>query len=202
MATTTAAIPTMAKPDAPPSGLRGIHHLALNTDDMRKTVEFYCGVHTLVTAPGGAERAKTRGNPPFECIRHYFFDMGGDQLLAFFEFPKGTPVADRNTLATMQHLSFAVARERYDEILAGLKAAGVKIVDGPFMSVAPSTWSFYFFDPNGIRLEISTDKASAEPDALGVVRSCLQTREEVRRELATLTDDGAWIERMLDTMPQ
>jgi hypothetical protein len=33
--------------------LRGVHHLVLNTDDMKKTVDFYCGVlgMPLVGAP-------------------------------------------------------------------------------------------------------------------------------------------------------
>ena len=152
------------------TGLRGIHHLALNTDDMKKTTEFYVGVlgmklvHTLVTPSGGMDRAKTRGNPPFECIRHYFFDMGGDSLLAFFELPKSQPKGDRNALATMQHLAFAVSEERYDDILARLKKHNVAIADGPLNAVPPDTWSFYFFDPNGIRLEIATDKGQAQAE--------------------------------------
>jgi glyoxylase I family protein len=192
--------------DGPATGLRGVHHLALNTDDMKATMEFYCGllgmplVHTLVTAPGGTERSKTRGSPPFECVRHYFFDMGGDSLLAFFELPKGLAKGDRNALATMQHLSFAVAPERFDAILARVTAAGVKIIDGPFCAVPPTTWSFYFFDNNGIRLEISTNKA-AQPGEVDCVRSCTQTRAHIRAELETLTDDTAWIERMVATVP-
>jgi hypothetical protein len=38
---------------------------------------------SLGTGPGN------RGNPPYERVRHYFFDMGNDSLLAFFEIPKG-----------------------------------------------------------------------------------------------------------------
>ena len=193
---------------ATPTGLRGVHHLALNTDDMKKTVDFYVGVlgmplvHTLVTFAGGTERAKTRGNPPFECIRHYFFDMGGDSLLAFFEMPKSQPVGDRNALATMQHVAFSVSEERYDDMLARLKAHGVAIVDGPLNSVPPDTWSFYFFDPNGIRLEVATDKGRHRPGDLDVVASCTQTKAVIRAELETLTDDTAWIERMLATVPE
>jgi catechol 2,3-dioxygenase-like lactoylglutathione lyase family enzyme len=194
--------------NATPSGLRGIHHLALNTDDMKKTVEFYVGVlgmklvHTLVTPAGGMDRAKVRGNPPFECIRHYFFDMGGDSLLAFFELPASLKQGDRNALGTMQHLAFAVSEERYDDMLARVKKAGIAIADGPLNAVPPDTWSFYFFDPNGIRLEVATDKGRHKPNDLDVVASCTQTPEEIRAELATLTDDRAWIERMVATVPK
>ena len=193
---------------ATPSGLRGIHHLALNTDDMKKTVEFYVGVlgmrlvHTLVTPAGGMDRAKTRGNPPFECIRHYFFDMGGDSLLAFFELPSSLKQGDRNALGTMQHVAFAVSEERYDDMLARLKTHGVAIADGPLNAVPPDTWSFYFFDPNGIRLEVATDKGRHRPNDLDVVASCTQTKAEIRAELEALTDDAAWIERMLATVPE
>jgi len=191
-----------------PLQLRAVHHLALNTDDMAKTVDFYVRVlgmrlvHGFVTAKGAAARASTRGNPPVDCIRHYFFDMGGDSLLAFFEFPKGTATADRNTLATMQHLAFAATPEHFDALLERLKSHGVPIVSGPLLSVPPTTWSFYFFDPNGIRLEICTNKAAGVGEPLDVVGSCLASREEMRRELETLSSDRAWIERILDSMPQ
>ncbi|HZT52478.1 MAG TPA: VOC family protein [Stellaceae bacterium] len=203
-----ATFETPAKPAAAAAlRLRGVHHLALNTDDMAKTTDFYVRVlgmrlvHGLVTAKGAAARAARRGNPPVDCIRHYFFDMGGDSLLAFFEFPKGTAVADRNTLATMQHVAFATAPEHFDALLERVRSHGVPIVSGPLLSVPPTTWSFYFFDPNGIRLEICTNKAAAPDAPLDVIGSCALSREEMRRELETLSRDRDWIERILDSMP-
>ena len=106
----------------------GVHHLALNTDDMKMTVDFYCDVlgmrlvHAMKVPPGLGTGPGNRGNPPFEEIRHYFFDMGRDGLLAFFEMPKGAKErGDRNALGAMQHVSFAVSpksqariRERLD----------------------------------------------------------------------------------------
>jgi glyoxylase I family protein len=188
--------------------LRGVHHLALNTDDMAKTADFYVRVlgmrlvHGLVTEEGAVERAAARGNPPFDCIRHYFFDMGGDSLLAFFEMPKGTARADRNTLATMQHVAFATAPEHFEALLDRVKAHGVAVVAGPLLSVRPTTWSFYFFDPNGIRLEICTDKGTRTGQPLDVIGSCLMSRDEMRRELETLSSDRAWIDAILDSMPE
>jgi len=69
---------------------RGVHHLALNTDDMKMTLDFYLRVlgmplvHALKVPPGLGTGPGNRGNPPFENIRHYFLDAGGDSLLAFF----------------------------------------------------------------------------------------------------------------------
>ena len=64
----------------------GVHHLALNTDDMKMTVDFYVDVlgmrlvHAMKVPPGLGTGPGNRGNPPFEEIRHYFFDMGRDGL--------------------------------------------------------------------------------------------------------------------------
>jgi catechol 2,3-dioxygenase-like lactoylglutathione lyase family enzyme len=76
--------------------LRGIHHLALVTDNMRMTLDYYVRVfgmpivHGLRTPsrPAGASQAHGIGAPPHSNIPHYFLDMGGDSLLAFFEYPK------------------------------------------------------------------------------------------------------------------
>ncbi len=96
----------------------GVHHLALNTDDMKMTIDFYVGVlgmrlvHAMKVPPGLGTGPGNRGNPPFEEVRHYFFDMGRDGLLAFFEMPKGAKErGDRNALGAMQHVSFAVSPE-------------------------------------------------------------------------------------------
>ncbi len=77
--------------------LRGVHHLALCTDDMKATIDFYVDVlgmplvHAMKVPPGLGTGPGNRGNPPYERVRHYFFDMGNDSLLAFFEIPKGAP---------------------------------------------------------------------------------------------------------------
>ena len=59
--------------------------------------------------------------------------------------------------------------------------------------------SFYFFDPNGIRLEIVCDIAGDEDD-LDVMGSCRMTETELRAELGALSDDQAWIDTMIAAM--
>jgi catechol 2,3-dioxygenase-like lactoylglutathione lyase family enzyme len=149
---------------------RGVHHLALNTDDMKATLDFYSGVlgmplvHALKVAPGLGTGPGNRGNPPFENLRHYFLDAGGDSLLAFFEIPKGAkPRGDRDAIGTMQHVSFAVSEQRFAELKSSLEKAGLPYL-GP-INVGCDTWSIYFFDPNGIRLELTVPTASAETTA-------------------------------------
>ncbi|HWM42562.1 MAG TPA: VOC family protein [Burkholderiales bacterium] len=182
---------------------RGVHHLALNTDDMKTTLDFYVRVlgmplvHALKVAPGLGTGPANRGNPPFENIRHYFLDAGGDSLLAFFEIPKGaTPNADRNAIGTMQHVSFAVSEERFDDVKKRIEAARLSYL-GP-VNVGCDTWSIYVFDPNGIRLEFSHQR-EANPQ---VVARWGQTREEALEELKTLSEDKAWLETMVAHLPE
>jgi len=187
--------------------LRGIHHLALVTDDMRMTLDFYVRVlgmpivHGLRTPsrPPGASHAHGNGAPPYASIPHYFLDMGGDSLLAFFEYPKGIAKADRDAIGAMQHVSFACGPARYREILERLKANGVTINAGPLLVIPPAIHSFYFFDPNGIRLEISSDLDGDEED-LQVIRSCSMSEIELRAELKTISNDKAWIDDMVAAM--
>jgi len=134
--------------DAPRWG--GINHLALITTDMDATVRFYAG-------PLGARLVATIGNPHF---RHYFFEIGPHNTVAFFEYagsetqpfakPAGTP--DPRAIQ-FDHVSFDLPdEEALLELRARLKEAGSEVtdvVDHGFIR------SIYFTDPNGIALEAS-----------------------------------------------
>lgn len=187
----------------PPSGAftRGVHHLALNTDDMRKTIDFYVDVlgmplvHAMKVPPGLGSGPKNRGNPPYEEIRHYFFDMGNDSLLAFFEIPKGKePPGKRNAIGAMQHCAFVVTPERFADIERRLARHGLDYL-GPIPQL-PGLLGIYFYDPNGIRLEFA-----CQPDdgaSQRVVDCVTQSAAELRRELATLPGATAeWLARRL-----
>lgn len=183
---------------------RGIHHLALNTDDMKMTIDFYTRVlgmplvHALKVPPGLGTGAGNRGNPPFENLRHYFFDAGGDVMLAFFEMPKGAKDrGDRDALAAMQHCSFTATEERFNQLLERLKAAGIPLI-GP-IPVGAGTWSVYFFDPNGIRLEFSWQEQDG--DDVQVVQRWTQTRDEALAELKTLSSDRTWLDQVTQHLP-
>jgi catechol 2,3-dioxygenase-like lactoylglutathione lyase family enzyme len=179
---------------------RGIHHLALNTDDMKATIDFYTGVlglpliHAMRVPPGVGVGAGNRGNPPFENLRHYFFDMGNDSTLAFFEIPKGaTPLGDRNAIAAMQHVAFATSPEGAASLLERLERNGLAY-QGPIETV-PGLMSVYFFDNNGIRLEFAWRPVDA-PNDIRVLESVPQTHADAVDELRTLFDDPVWIARV------
>jgi catechol 2,3-dioxygenase-like lactoylglutathione lyase family enzyme len=141
---------------------RGINHLALVTTDMDATVRFYHGVL-------GARLVAHLGN---ESFRHYFFEIGEENTIAFFEyrgielepFAKPAGVPDPRAIQ-FDHISFNLPDE---EALLGLrgrlKEAGCEVtdvVDHGFIR------SVYFTDPNGIALEASwwvTDATGREAD--------------------------------------
>jgi len=186
--------------------LRGIHHLALVTDDMKATLDFYVRVLGMPIVHGlrtpVARGAHGQGTPPYASIPHFFLDMGGDSLLAFFEYPKTAPKVDRDALGAMQHVSFACGPKRHREILERLKANGTGITGGPLVSIPPAIVSFYFFDPNNIRLEIVCDPRNADEDDLQVIRSCRMDEAEMRAQLADLGGEKAWIDTMIAALAQ
>lgn len=184
---------------------RGVHHLALCTDDMKNTVDFYVNVvgmpllHAMKVPPGLGTGPQNRGNPPYEEVRHYFFDMGNDSLLAFFEIPKGAePQTNRNAIGGMQHVAFTVTAERFKDIEARLEKHGVE--HSGAIPQLPGLLGIYFYDPNGIRLEFACQIAEGENPE--VIPCITQTKDEARAELETLDGaDPAWVEKMLSVLP-
>jgi len=101
-------------------------------------------LHLLEAAPGPKHKAAlsvaygNRGNPPYEEVRHYFFDMGNDSLPAFFEIPKGKePAGNRNAIGAMQHCAFVVTAERFREVEARLKSHAIDYI-GPICTAPRS----------------------------------------------------------------
>lgn len=141
---------------------RGINHLALITPDMDATVRFYHGVL-------GARLVATIGTPGF---RHYFFDFGAQQTVAFFEyrdadiatFAKPAGIPDPRAIQ-FDHLSFNLADEHaLEELQKRLKEHGCEVTDVIDHQIMRS---IYFTDPHGIALEASwwvTDVTAHDAD--------------------------------------
>lgn len=177
--------------------MRGIDHLAFVTDDLPATMDFYTRVLQMqLVHVRRVPLERDRGQPPYDNLRHYFFDMGHDQLLAFFEYPKGLQRQDRDLPGGMQHIAFYVPPEEFETLLANVKEQGVDLI-GP-VALGGRFWSAYFYDPNGIRLELTTNR---QPNPGGIVESVFQSEEEAREELSTLFDDPATVRVWLDRMP-
>jgi catechol 2,3-dioxygenase-like lactoylglutathione lyase family enzyme len=129
---------------------RGVHHLALITTDMDATVRFYHGVL-------GARLVATVATDSF---KHYFFEFGPGNTVAFFEYlgvkveafakPAGVPYPQASQF---DHLSLALADE--EALLAlrdRLKEANCEVTDVVDHGILRS---IYFTDPSGIALEAS-----------------------------------------------
>jgi catechol 2,3-dioxygenase-like lactoylglutathione lyase family enzyme len=191
------------KADAAQPLTRGVHHLALNTEDMKATIDFWTEVigmpliHAL-KVPKGASGPLNRGNPPYEDMRHYFFDMGNDSTVAFFEIPKGAEKqADRDDIGGMQHCSFAATPKAFEELQRRLKAHKVEFL-GP-MPVLPGVQSVYFYDNNGIRLEFTCHMGDGADQR--IIKGVTQTKAQARAELATITSDEAWLAKVTAGLP-
>lgn len=199
-------LPQSAAAMATDIALRGVHHLVLTTDDMKTTIDFYTeifGMRLLAgikVAPGLGTGPENRGNPPFENIRHYFFDMGNDSIFAFFEIPKGAkPRADRDAIGGMQHVSLCIRPEsEYKALLARLDARGIPYRGPRKMGSGPG-YSVYFYDPHGVRLEVSCDTTKDEPN---IVKDATFTRSKMIKELRTLHDDEGWLQKVTAHLPE
>ncbi len=180
-----------------PALTRGIDHLAFVTDELPATMDFYTRVLGMqLVHVRRVPFEQDRGQPPYDKLRHYFFNMGNDTLLAFFEYPKGLARQNRDLPGGMQHIAFHLAPEKFDAMVERVKGAGVSVI-GP-LPLGGRFWSAYFYDPNGIRLELATDRSG---EVRSVVESVLQSEEEVRAELETLFSDPREVEKWLRHMP-
>jgi catechol 2,3-dioxygenase-like lactoylglutathione lyase family enzyme len=134
---------------------RGFSHIGLSTLDLDKTRKFYEGVLGFKPVVADTINIEEGGS-----LRHIFFDVGHNQLIAFLE-PCGVPgvPAEYDTginpglgvPTAFYHFAFeagsdiALAAKR-DE----LNAKGVEVTD-----IIDHGWakSIYFKDPNGLSLE-------------------------------------------------
>ena len=93
-----------------------------------------------------------------------------DQMVAFFEYPKEDDIqyVDRDHLGGMQHVAFHVRPEQFDDMCDHVKSCDIKVM-GP-MVIGKYTKAFYFFDNNGIRLEINTYRDDARDRAMSARR--------------------------------
>ncbi|TAM90488.1 MAG: VOC family protein [Jatrophihabitans sp.] len=127
----------------PGSSARGIHHTAMISSDVRRTVEFY---QDLLEFP----LAEIFENRDLPGSSHFFFDVGAGNLLAYFDLP-GVDVGEyREVLGGHHHLAISVTQQAWDHLRAKLDDAGVAYQ-------LESGKSIYFRGPDGERLELLAD---------------------------------------------
>lgn len=148
---------------------RGLSHVALVCSDMYETVKFWeeLGIPLLKMEelPGGGQ--------------HSFHDMGNGGMLSYMTFADAPPVARgvasqhldlrkdgaKTAIASMNHIALDIPKERFDDILASLRARDipVRVINhgspDPFGDQPDDeTWirSMYFRDPDGVAFEFAS----------------------------------------------
>ncbi|HEU4912077.1 MAG TPA: VOC family protein [Actinomycetes bacterium] len=136
---------TYLKPpsERPEPSARGLHHFALVSSDVERTVRFY---QDLLEFP----LTDIFENRDYPGSNHFFFDIGNGNLLAFFDFPGLDVGPYREVLGGLHHIAISVTPERWAHLKGKLDDAGVEYL-------LESKVSIYFRDPDGARLELLAD---------------------------------------------
>src|SRR5205807_2865726 len=129
--------------ERPPTSARGVHHVALLSSDVERTVLFYQGVL-------GFPLTDIFENRDYRGSNHFFFDIGHGNLLAFFDFPGLDLGPYGEVLGGLHHLAISIDPEEWEKARVRLDEAGV-----PYH--LESGVSMYFRDPDGARLELLAD---------------------------------------------
>jgi len=143
--------------------LQGMHHVAYRCHDAKQTVLWYqqhLGMD-FVLAIAEDQVPSTHAPDPY---MHVFLNAGGGNVLAFFELPSAPAMGrDSNTPDWVQHIAFKVGSlQALADTQARLQAAGIEVIGPTDHTIFKS---IYFFDPNGHRLELACDTASADMSA-------------------------------------
>jgi catechol 2,3-dioxygenase-like lactoylglutathione lyase family enzyme len=127
----------------PRSSARGLHHFAVVARDVEETVRFYQEVL-------GFPLTEIFENRDYPGSNHFFFDLGNDNLLAFFDFPGLDVGPYAEVLGGLHHIAISVEPATWERLKGRLDDAGVEYLE-------ESGTSIYFRDPNGARLELIAD---------------------------------------------
>ncbi|MFC5607248.1 VOC family protein [Variovorax soli] len=143
-----------SSPTGSPVPVGGLHHFAWRCRDAEETRRFYEDllglplVHVIK-----ADHVPSTGE--YCPYVHIFFQMRDGSYIAFFDLGDNVKaLPSPNTPAWVNHIALRV--DSVDALLAAkarLESAGVEVLGITDHHIIES---IYFFDPNGIRLELTT----------------------------------------------
>ncbi len=128
--------------ERPATSARGVHHVALLSHDVERTIRFYQDVL-------GFPLTELFENRDYAGSTHFFFDIGNGNALAFFDFPGLDLGPYAEVLGGLHHLAISVPAEQWAEQRRRLDEAGV--------ATECISSSLYFRDPDGARIELISD---------------------------------------------
>ncbi len=129
--------------ERPGSTARGVHHVALISSDVERTVQFFQGIL-------GFPLIEMFENRDYEGSTHFFFDIGHGNTLAYFDLPGLDLGPYQEVLGGHHHLAISVDPSIWEILKARLDENHIDYahVDGS---------SLYFRGPDGERLELISD---------------------------------------------
>ncbi|MFD9958078.1 VOC family protein [Amycolatopsis sp. NPDC058986] len=122
---------------------RGIHHTALISSDVERTITFYQDIL-------GFPLTELFENRDYPGSSHFFFDVGNGNAVAFFDLPGLDLGPYAEVLGGLHHLALSVTPEHWEAARKRLDEAGVAYQ-------LESENSIYLPDPDGVRLELISD---------------------------------------------
>ena len=123
----------------------GVDHLALISSDLDATIQFYTGVLKMRLT-----RIITNHDDPTST--HIFLDMGGGNLLSFFDFPEHGPAPTVRGIGSMHHVALKAGPEQFQAIVLSLKEQDISYS----LHGSEEEGSVYMRDPDNILVEVTT----------------------------------------------
>ena len=183
--------PHTPAPTAPlpaPAAIQQLHHYAYKARDAEETRHFYEDIlglplyHIIQSdyVPSTGEYC------PYT---HFFFRLQDGSFIAFFDLGDDVkPEPSPNTPLWVNHIAFRVNTvQELEDTKARLQAHGVEVLGVTDHHIFKS---IYFFDPNGIRLELAAQVANEEQMAKdstvahGRLKEWTARKEQWRKERA------------------
>ncbi|MDP6709520.1 MAG: VOC family protein [Alphaproteobacteria bacterium] len=131
--------------DAAPLGTGGVDHLALISSDLDATIRFYTEIL-------GMRLAKVVPNRDEPTSTHIFLDMGGGNMLAFFDFPEKSSSPTVRGIGSMHHVALKATVAQYQALLARLGERKIAYS----LHGDEEKGSVYLRDPDNILVEVTT----------------------------------------------
>ena len=130
----------LPRDERPATTAAGVHHTAHLSSDVARTIDFYQGLL-------GFPLTELFENRDYQGSTHFFFDIGGGNALAFFDFPGLELPPYAEVLGGHHHLAISVDPAQWQILKGRLDDAGIE-----YLEVAGV--SLYFRGPDGERLEL------------------------------------------------
>lgn len=125
-------------------GTDGVHHLVLISSDLQATVGFYTEVLNM-------RLVKVVQNRDEPTSTHIFLDMGGGNMMAFFDFPEHGDAKAVRGIGAMHHVALKASREQYKDLFARLKEKGIDYS----LEGTEEAGSVYMRDPDNALIEVT-----------------------------------------------